>query len=129
MVASSQEEEKDLTALMENGRANGVEGQCLREVRTETQPLRMRQWNDYESDREPVEDFARNAKVLLSGIEPSDFIPAYSGIRPKLIPPLSPSVHAHGKGMADFVIETDPEFPCVVQLMGVTLSTHEVNAR
>ena len=75
--------------------------------------------NDYESDREPVEDFARSAKLLLPDIEPSDFVPAYSGIRPKLLPPSSPSVHAHGKGMADFIIETDPEFPRVVQLMGI----------
>ena len=59
--------------------------------------------NDYESDREPVEDFAEGTKVLLPGIEPSDFVPAYSGIRPKLIPPLSPSMQAHGKGMADFI--------------------------
>jgi glycerol-3-phosphate dehydrogenase len=75
--------------------------------------------NDYESDREPVEDFAESAKLLLPGIEPSDFVPAYSGIRPKLIPPSSPSVHAHGKGIADFIIERDPEFPRVVQLMGI----------
>jgi len=75
--------------------------------------------NDYESNREPIEDFARNAKLLLPDIEPSDFVPAYSGIRPKLLPPSSPSVHAHGKGMADFIIERDPDFPHVVQLMGI----------
>ncbi len=75
--------------------------------------------NDYESDREPVEDFAKSAKLLLPDIEPSDFVPAYSGIRPKLIPPSSPSVHAHGKGIADFIIERDPEFPRVVQLIGI----------
>jgi glycerol-3-phosphate dehydrogenase len=75
--------------------------------------------NDYESDRESVEDFAKSAKLLLPAIEPSDLVPAYSGIRPKLTPPSSPSVHAHGKGMADFIIERDPEFPRVVQLMGI----------
>jgi len=75
--------------------------------------------NDYESNREPVEDFARNTKLLLPNIEPSDFVPAYSGIRPKLLPPSSPSVHAHGKGMADFIIGRDPDFPHVVQLMGI----------
>ncbi len=75
--------------------------------------------NDYESDREPVEDFAKSAKLLLPDIEPSDFVPAYSGIRPKLIPPSSPSVHAHGKGIADFIIQRDPEFPRVVQLIGI----------
>jgi glycerol-3-phosphate dehydrogenase len=75
--------------------------------------------NDYENDREPIEDFARGAKLLLPGIEPSDFVQAYSGIRPKLVPPSSPSVQQHGKGMADFVIERDPEFPRVVQLIGI----------
>jgi glycerol-3-phosphate dehydrogenase len=75
--------------------------------------------NDYESDREPVEDFARGAKLLLPDIEPSDFVPAYSGIRPKLVPPSSPSVQPHGKGMADFIIQRDPEVPTVVHLMGI----------
>jgi len=75
--------------------------------------------NDYESDRESVEEFAESTKVLLPGVEASDFVLAYSGIRPKLIPPSSPSVHAHGRGMADFIIERDPDFPRVVQLMGI----------
>jgi glycerol-3-phosphate dehydrogenase len=75
--------------------------------------------NDYERDREPVEDFAESAKILLPGIEPSDFVPAYSGIRPKLTPPSSPLLQAHGKEMADFIIEADPEVPRVVQLMGI----------
>lgn len=75
--------------------------------------------NDYESDREPVDHFAQSAKLLLPDIAASDFVPAYSGIRPKLIPPSSPSVQAHGKGMADFIMERDPQFPCVIQLMGI----------
>jgi len=75
--------------------------------------------NDYESDREPVDNFAEGTKLLLPGVEASDFVPAYSGIRPKLIPPPSSSVQVHGKGMADFVIQRDPQFPCVVQLMGI----------
>ena len=75
--------------------------------------------NDYETDREPVEDFARGAKLLLPDIEPSDFVPAYSGIRPKLVPPPSASVESHGKRIADFIIERDPEFPCAIQLMGI----------
>jgi predicted Rossmann-fold nucleotide-binding protein len=35
----------------------------------------------------PVEEFARGAKQLLPEIEPSDLVPAYSGIRAKLVPP------------------------------------------
>ena len=75
--------------------------------------------NDYESGRESVDDFAKSTRLLLPDIEPSDFVPAYSGIRPKLIPPSSPSVQSHGKAVADFIIERDPQFPCVVQLMGI----------
>jgi len=75
--------------------------------------------NDYEGNREPIADFARGAKQLLPGIEPSDFVLAYSGIRPKLIPPSSPAVQAHGKGIADFIVERDPKFPRVVHLMGI----------
>ena len=74
--------------------------------------------NDYESDRHPVEYFARLAKNLLPEIEPSDLVPAYSGIRAKLVPPSS-APQPHGGAVADFIIERDPEFPCVVQLMGI----------
>jgi glycerol-3-phosphate dehydrogenase len=75
--------------------------------------------NDYERNRESVEDFARHAKLLLPEIEPGDFIPSYAGIRPKLIPPPSPSAQARGKEVADFIIGRDPDFPAVVQLIGI----------
>jgi glycerol-3-phosphate dehydrogenase len=75
--------------------------------------------NDYETDREPVADFARSAKLLLPDIKPSDFVQAYSGIRPKLVPPPSVSGQPHGKQVADFIIERDSEFPSVIQLMGI----------
>jgi glycerol-3-phosphate dehydrogenase len=68
--------------------------------------------NDYERDREPVEDFARDAKALLPEIEPADLVAAYSGIRAKLTPP-------HRNGLADFIIERDPQFPSVIQLIGI----------
>jgi glycerol-3-phosphate dehydrogenase len=74
--------------------------------------------NDYERDREPVEDFAAGAKPLLPEIEASDLVLAYSGIRAKLVPP-SDAQGAHPAGMADFIIQRDPEFPRVVQLMGI----------
>lgn len=76
--------------------------------------------DDYEHDREPVEEFARAARLLLPEIEPADLVPAYSGIRAKLTPPPSASAgQSHGKETADFIIERDPEFPRVVQLMGI----------
>jgi len=67
---------------------------------------------DYERDRLSTEEFARRAKSLLPEIEPADLTLAYSGLRPKLVPPGS-------AGFADFVIERDPEFPRVIQLIGL----------
>lgn len=75
--------------------------------------------NDYERDREPVDDFARSAKSLLPEIEPADFVLAYAGIRPKLIPPSSPVARGHSKGIADFIIERDSQFPSVIHLIGI----------
>jgi glycerol-3-phosphate dehydrogenase len=71
--------------------------------------------NNYERDRQPIEEFARGAKLLLPEVEPSDLLPAYSGIRAKLTPP---STHGE-KRVADFIIERDPLFPCAIQLMGI----------
>jgi glycerol-3-phosphate dehydrogenase len=71
--------------------------------------------NNYERDREPIEEFARGAKMLLPELEPSDLTPAYSGIRAKLTPP---SQHGE-KRVADFIIERDSQFPHVIQLMGI----------
>jgi glycerol-3-phosphate dehydrogenase len=68
--------------------------------------------NDYESGREPVEEFARRAKALLPEITSADLVIGYSGIRAKLVPP-------GGKGPADFIIARDEQFPCVVQLIGI----------
>lgn len=67
---------------------------------------------DYEQNREPVEEFARRAKAMLPGISADDLVPAYTGIRAKLVPP-------DGHGIADFVIQRDPQFVNVVQLIGI----------
>ena len=76
--------------------------------------------SDYEKDREPVEEFARRARLLLPGIEAADLVPAYSGIRPKLTPPSqSSTAHAHSKGAPDFIIQRDPQFSNVIQLIGI----------
>jgi glycerol-3-phosphate dehydrogenase len=68
--------------------------------------------NDYESDREPVEEFAHRAKALLPEITAADLVIGYSGIRAKLVPPGE-------KGPADFIIARDEQFPCVVELIGI----------
>jgi glycerol-3-phosphate dehydrogenase len=52
---------------------------------------------------------------MLPEIEPSDLIPAYSGIRAKLAPPAK---HGEKRG-ADFIIQPDPRFPRVAELIGI----------
>ncbi|MGH9775160.1 MAG: NAD(P)/FAD-dependent oxidoreductase [Candidatus Acidiferrales bacterium] len=68
--------------------------------------------NDYEHDRESVDSFAERAQPLLPEISVADLVPAYSGIRAKLTPP-------GAKGPNDFIIERDPQFPNVVELIGI----------
>src|SRR5579863_776413 len=68
--------------------------------------------NDYESNRPPVEEFARMAQAMLPELRAEDLVPAYTGIRAKLAP--LGSHHA-----SDFVIERDPQFPHVAHLMGM----------
>ncbi len=75
--------------------------------------------NDYERNRIPVEDFALSAKQLLPAIQPSDLVMAYSGIRAKLVPPPNISSPGTGKKFADFIIQPDPQYPRVIQLIGI----------
>jgi glycerol-3-phosphate dehydrogenase len=75
--------------------------------------------NDYERNRIPIEEFARGAKQLLPEIEPSDLVLAYSGIRAKLVPPPSARPPGAKTGIADFIIQPDPQFPRVIQLIGI----------
>jgi glycerol-3-phosphate dehydrogenase len=76
--------------------------------------------NDYERDRETVQYFANLAKKLLPSVTPSDFVPAYSGIRAKLVPPPGSSGATHGvAGMADYIIQSDPDFPRAIHLIGI----------
>jgi len=68
--------------------------------------------NDYEHDREPVENFAKDARPMLPELEAADLVPAYSGIRAKLKTPSE-------QGIEDFIITRDPEIPNVIQLIGI----------
>ncbi len=68
--------------------------------------------NDYERDRLPIEEFACMGKRLLPELDAADLTLAYSGLRPKLVPP-------GAKGIADFVIERDPNVPRAIQLIGI----------
>jgi glycerol-3-phosphate dehydrogenase len=67
---------------------------------------------NYERDRMTVPEFTEDVKHMVPEIEERDLQLAYSGLRPKLVPP-------SGKGIADFVIEPDREFPQVIQLVGI----------
>jgi len=72
----------------------------------------IKEKNDYERNRLPVEEFVRRAKPMLPEIEAADLQLAYSGIRAKLVAP------GH-EGIADFVIERDANVPRAVQLIGI----------
>jgi glycerol-3-phosphate dehydrogenase len=67
---------------------------------------------NYERDRLNVSDFVADARTMLPELVESDLHLAYSGLRPKLVPP-------GGHGIADFVIEADKEFPQVIHLVGI----------
>ena len=67
---------------------------------------------NYERDRMTIPEFAEDVKHMVPEIEERDLQLAYTGLRPKLVPP-------DGKGIADFVIERDREFPQVIQLVGI----------
>ncbi|MDQ1406735.1 MAG: hypothetical protein QOG55_2364 [Acidobacteriaceae bacterium] len=68
--------------------------------------------DDYERDRLTVSDFAEGARILVPEITDDDLQLAYSGLRPKLVPP-------DQHGMADFVIESDAKVPQMIHLVGM----------
>jgi len=68
--------------------------------------------DDYERDRLTVADFAEGARILMPEITDGDLQLAYSGLRPKLVPP-------NQHGMADFVIEHDDAVPQMIHLVGM----------
>jgi glycerol-3-phosphate dehydrogenase len=68
--------------------------------------------DDYERDRLTVADFAEGARILVPEITDGDLQLAYSGLRPKLVPP-------DHHGMADFVIERDAKVPQMIHLVGM----------
>jgi glycerol-3-phosphate dehydrogenase len=68
--------------------------------------------DDYERERLTVADFAEGARILVPEITVADLQLAYSGLRPKLVPP-------DQHGMADFVIECDAKVPQMIHLVGM----------
>jgi glycerol-3-phosphate dehydrogenase len=59
-----------------------------------------------------VEAFLEAAKLMLPELERSDLALAYSGIRPKIVPP-------GGNIPGDFIITRDPEVSRAIQLIGI----------
>jgi glycerol-3-phosphate dehydrogenase len=72
----------------------------------------VKEKDDYERDRFTVADFADGARILVPEITDGDLQLAYSGLRPKLVPP-------EQHGMADFVIERDARVPQMIHLVGM----------
>jgi glycerol-3-phosphate dehydrogenase len=68
--------------------------------------------DNYEKQRMTVPEFAEDAKTLVPDIQEADLHLAYTGLRPKLVPP-------DQTGPADFVIEPDEKFPRVIHLIGI----------
>jgi glycerol-3-phosphate dehydrogenase len=68
--------------------------------------------NNYEHDLEPRESFCARAQKLLRSLQPEDLRPGYSGLRAKLAP-------LGHRGLLDFVVERDPQFPHVIHLVGI----------
>lgn len=68
--------------------------------------------NDYERDRLPIEEFLKGVLPFLPTVELADLRPAYSGLRPQLVPP-------GGEGSADFVIERSPCCSRLINLIGM----------
>jgi glycerol-3-phosphate dehydrogenase len=68
--------------------------------------------DNYERGRLGIPEFAADAQRLLPEIREEDLQLGFSGLRPKLKAPGE-------KGVADFVIEPDPEVPRVIHLIGI----------
>lgn len=75
--------------------------------------------NNYEKNRDSAEMFVEAAKALLPEVTKQDLVLAYSGIRPKLMPPGKATGGHDSKSAPDFIIERDPDLPNVIHLIGM----------
>ncbi len=75
--------------------------------------------SNYEKNRDSVEMFVEGARALLPEVTKEDLILAYSGIRPKLTAPGTAKGGHDSKSAPDFIIQRDPDFASVIQLVGM----------
>lgn len=67
--------------------------------------------DDYENERQPIEDFYPSARKLLPDVRPEDLCAGGSGIRAKFHPP--------DQSFADFLIGWDDRQPRLLQVAGI----------
>lgn len=67
--------------------------------------------DDYESNRQPIEDFVEPARKLMPELTLGDLQPGGTGIRAKL--------HGPDQSFADFIVERDRVNPAVIQASGI----------
>jgi glycerol-3-phosphate dehydrogenase len=68
--------------------------------------------DDYENDRAELTTFYESAVKMVPSLRLEDLRPSYTGLRPRLAP-------EHEHTFADFVIERDPQWPCVIHCIGI----------
>lgn len=66
---------------------------------------------EYDVDPARAATFARAVQTYLPGIEPGKLVPSYAGVRPK--------VQREGSLADDFLLETSPEHPGLINLFGI----------
>jgi len=75
---------------------------------------------DYEHDLFPTSFYLDEGRHLLPDLQLEDLTPAYSGIRPKLVP--EQGLHDRSSApmpSGDFIVERDPRHHGVVHLLGI----------
>jgi glycerol-3-phosphate dehydrogenase len=67
---------------------------------------------DYESNPTPLHEFYESARTIVPSLQMEDLRSSYSGLRARLRP-------AHDSSFADFVLRHDPNYPFVIQAIGI----------
>ncbi|HLW99006.1 MAG TPA: NAD(P)/FAD-dependent oxidoreductase [Candidatus Acidoferrales bacterium] len=79
----------------------------------------VKEKDDYERNRQSLEEFVRSARTMLPELKVEDLRLSYSGLRAKLVPPRDASGKEPAGGPADFVIQHDPKVSGAIHLIGM----------